>query len=661
MTTDTHVDTISGTLTSDPARWEEPIIAGGIGSRMAAEREIAATASAVLGKSARIVLHHNTSGQWAVDIERAQGTRVYHLHWSSVTTNESGSFLVPITRGQAVTVLLHELFHVLYTDWVERPDWCHPRHWQEFFSVVNMSEDVRIEDAGENEVPVFAALRKRENERLLLGNVAGYPAMDSIRHVGLALYAARCIQSLAPRFVSMLNEAERNAFDSCLADFHWACDQRSTQALVNELEPVYEALLPFLPPVGSGGGDEQGGDDQGGRDEYCESDQEQGEGNEQEQGGGTSQGGGDDTDEQEQGGGGGSSGEEDEEDADPDEQEQGDGGEDGDPDEQPGDDESDGGGGDDTPGGNAGGTSPGGVTGGDGELQDIEEPMRPDRPRGEWDKPREDVGRANRDAIDYLMDGAFIRCESPPADMNAVAAVTAVTSRAIRSQLNRVLQHNADGSYAGRKRRGSFDANSARRLSLGDTRVFRTKQGPRGARDFSLVVLLDASSSVRGSCGNAIANAGYAVKHASEGVHGLDVAVAAYGGRGLIGAIPFGATDGQWRTFASIHEGVHGGHGGGTDETSGIVWARRASEMRGAEQPLIVVLTDGHPNDGRSVREQIDEARRGGTITGGIGISRRIGLSPVVPDYHEFYATARDLTAIPSVLADLLRTMMKAR
>ena len=658
MTTDTHVNTISGTLASDPARWADRISGESPGARMAAEREIVATASAVLGKHARIVPHHNSSGQWAVDIERAAGSRVYHLHWSSSTTNSNGSHLIPISRGEALTVLLHELFHVLYTDWVERPHWCHPSHWQQFFGVLNMSEDVRIEDAGENEVPVFASLRKIENERLMQGNESGYAGMDSIRHVCLALYAARCVGTLAPKFVSFLDEAERRAFDVALPDFMWACDQRSTQDLLDKLEPVYVALLPFLPPVGDSG---KGGE--GGTDERSDGGDEQSEGgsDEQPQGGSddqsddTSQSGGGEQsdegdDEQSQGGDGG----DDEPQEDSNERSQGGSGR---TDEQSddGDEQSHGGGGgDDAP------SRDGGITGGDGE-QDDEQSLRPDRPRGDWDEERKDVSRAGKDQIDLLIDGSFINYADEYGHDASLKAATSVASRVVRSQLNRVLQHNADGSYAGRKRRGSFDVSSARRLSLGDTRVFRTKQGPRGSRDFSLVMLLDASSSVRGTCGAAIAQAGYAIKRASEQVHGLDVAVGAYGGRGMLGGIPFGSTDAQWRILPAICAGVTNGRGGGTDETSAIIWARRASDIRNAEQPLIVVLTDGSPNNSVTVREEIDEARRTGIITGGIGISRRVGLSPVVPNYHEFYATARDLSVIPSVLAELLRTMMKAR
>ena len=285
--------------------------------------------------------------------------------------------------------------------------------------------------------------------------------------------------------------------------------------------------------------------------------------------------------------------------------------------------------------------------------------MRPDRQAFEWDKERKDTQRELGDRIDELLNGSFIHAPNNP--VSPYEQATVVTSRAIRSQLNRVLQHNADGSFAGRKRRGSFDVNSARRLSLGDTRVFRTKQGPRGARDFSLVMLLDASSSVRGSCGRSIANAGYAIKRASDGIIGLDVALAAYGGQGPIAAIPFGASDVQWRSLGGMCEFVTHGSGGGTDETTAMLWARRASEKRAAEQPLIVVLTDGHPNNGQTVRQQVDEARRSGILTGGIGVTRVAGQNPVVPDYHEFCATARDLAAIPSVLAELLRTMMRAR
>jgi len=653
-----RIRTISGTLASDPAKWTHPIVADTIHSRTDAEREIVATASAVLGKTARIVAHHNPTGTWAVDIERDKGQKVYHLHWSSVTTdNNGGRTLVPITRGEALIVLMHELFHVLFTDHVTRPDYCHRAHWGPFFSVINMTEDVRIEDAGENEVPVFGSLRRVENERLLLGNEAGYPQMDSIRHVCLALYAARCADaSIASRFVGMLNAAEKDAFDACLAEFHVACDQRSTQALVDKLEPVYDALLPFLPPVGGGGGQPS---------EDGEESEEQG-GNEGGEGGtsGTSPQGDD-----ESGNGESGDGESGDDESGDDESGDDESGDDESGDGESGDDESGdgesgtnewGNGGNDQPGDDSDSddTSDGGDTGGDGEVMDDEQ--RPDRNFGDWDTPRDDSGKNTYDRVDELMDGQFIPPNTTGAGAGGYERATSVASRSIRAQLNRVLQHNADGSYAGRKRRGSFDVKRASKLSLGDTRVFRTKQGPRGARDFSLVMLLDASSSVRGTCGRHIAQAGYAIKRASEQIHGLDVAVAAYGGRGPVSAIPFGATADQWSRLPDMLYQIAGGDGGGTDETSALMWARGASVARSAEQPLIVVLTDGHPNNRITVREEVDNARKLGIVTGGIGVARA-SFEPVVPDYHEFYATTRDLSSIPSVLAELLRKMMKAR
>jgi len=666
MTTQAQAPTIGGTLASDPARWGEPLLGHSYGSvvaaRTAAEREIASTASAVLGNHARIVLHHNVGGTWAVDIERAQGTKVYHVHWSSLTVSASHGGMSAIMRGEALTTLLHELFHVLFTGWVERPDWCERAHWQDFFGILNMTEDVRIEDAGEQEVPVFAALRSIENERLLMGNVHQYDQMDALRHVGLALYSTRCIPSRANEFVSRLSGLERAAFNDALPHFLAACDTPSTQALLDALEPVYVAMQPLFPPVGGGGGgggepddderkedgdEQEGGEQEGGEQEGGE---QGGNGGEQEQ----------DDDGDEQAGVGG-----DEQEGNDDEESDG---EDGEEQQEEGDSEQEGGnGGDDGGGGEGGGdstesgTSHGGVEGGDGVLDDDDdEPMRPDRPRGEWDKERKDTERAPRDTHDAFMDGSFIGHDGQSYDISGRENAVVTTSRVVRSQLNRVLQHNADGSYAGRRRRGSFDVKSSSRLALGDTRVFRTKQGPRGARDFSLVLLLDASSSVRGACGNAIANAGLAIKRASDGMHGLDVAVAAYGGHGPIAAIPFDATARQHGSFHRLLDHVSMGSGGGTDETSGIIWARNASLNRGAEQPLIVVLTDGHPNNRHTVAEEIDLARKNGIITGGIGISRKVGLQPVVPDYHEFYSTARDLAAIPRVLGDLIRSMMRA-
>jgi len=618
------------------------------------QREIKQTASAMLGHIVdRVDTVLNYEGVWACDIKREGNERVMTLHYSTRTLDTNGNFR-PCTRREAMCMVIHECMHKLMSTWVDRPEWCERAHWGSLFGVLNMSEDVRIEDAAEDLVPVFPTLRVEENERLMRTNFPPWGDFDFVRKVALGLFARRCCSASTSHKVDTLIANDSTELLRIVNEQHdeWdrACSEAaSTKELLQRLRPLYEALKPLFninepppPPPGEGG-------DEG---------EQPGNGGEQPGNGG------------EQPGNGG--------------EQPGDGG------EQPGDGgEQPGNGGEQesgestfsNEGGEQGedngeaGTSGGRGSGGGNLKQPLastipEEHMVPQGRRDDWYDYDKEPPPSYRDT-DYIkdvMNGAFVDpCDSdtdddyapPPQypdavgnDMGAVAA----TGRRVRKVLARVLQHNADGSYVGKRRRGAFDSNASTRLALGDVRVFRTKQGPRGSRDFSLVLCLDASSSVRGECGINIIKSGIAVIQACDRTHGIDATMCAYGGRGLMSGMPFGHDErDRERVIVRTAWDVANGNGGGTDETSALVWAHEVSKRRNAEKPLVIVMTDGYPNNAISCRKAVDAMRADGIVTGGLGIMME------APAYHEYSASAMTYDQMPTALMDMLRDMMKAR
>jgi hypothetical protein len=657
--------TIAESLTNDPARFSEYLCRHYTDpySCEVAEREVRATCSSIYRGNRRVIAKVNFQGRWSVLVGEKHGDAI-HLEWSPVTMDEVNGGLRLIARGEAVMTMSHEMFNVLYTDEVIRPEWCKPEHWREFFTIVNLAEDVRIEDLGEAEVPLFAHLRRVENDRLLGANLTHYKDFDLLRQVGVPWFAKRaCSPGSEIAFTSLMDTHVARIVNDLYSDFDAATRAGSTRELLDLLRPVYEACAQYMQSGGGDSGDQPG--DPGETGEPTDEGEQGGNADSDDDSGTSVPGPGASNDADEDGDEDGEdaagSGDDDEDGDD----ESGDG-DDGESDES---DTSSGGDGDETTddadAGDDDGDTQGGGDGGDGDAPDdlSDKPMRPDSGRGQWEQGESDhtppyddwerrsLDTVNGNEIDWL--GSRGR---PGTTYDRFPTTTPVANR-VAAQLRRVLQANADGAYVGRRRRGDFDVSSATRIALGDVRIFRKKQGPRGALDFSLVLCLDASSSVTGYVGDMIANAGRAIYEAAERVDGLDVAICVYGSH-VVRTIPFG-----WdrhagknpRAYNRLASAIHGGEGGGTGEDDAIVWARAATRKRDAQQGLIVVLTDGGPNNRYAVSDQVQAARREGVLTGGIGVAYP------APEYHQFADSAMDVSSVPSTLANLLRTMMRAR
>jgi len=644
MSTQTPTPTIVS-LTNDHARWNEPLVeyTGWSASNTArAEREVAVTMSAIVGDSRPIITRHNSVGRWAVMIDESTSRQITVM-WSTQTANDNptGYYdrLRPILRGEAVMVMIHEMGHVLFTTEISRPDWCDPAHWREFFMVVNFAEDVRIEDCMEREVPAFAMLRKIENDRMVAPNVSQWNNVGMVRRVCSYLFAKRSCTDGADQYAPVVNAAEQSVIDACHDAFMEACDKPDTGSLIDTLEPMYDALLPYMdgtiqypPPTTrptGGTGDED--EDEDGEDE-----------------GGSGNGTTDDEYEGDDGTSGDATGD-------------GEADEDGDEDTDDGDTQDDGDDGDSNGTTNEYGGDPGGDGASSDESDNLPDKVRPDRERGKWEDDRDETPLPANDRTSEVLEGDFIttRKTTPKyvEDQRASQRLSPVT-RLVTKNLRRVLQDNANGGWIGRKRRGAFDAASAKRLALGDLRSFRERTGPKGSLDYSLVVCIDASGSMAGHDGYEAADAALAVYNAADKVDGLDVAVCAYGCTVDFG-IPFRSTltKAQVRKIDNAMSRalrcVRYGASGGTNEADALVWARAVSRKRKADTQMIVVVTDGYPNSPEEASEQVALAFREGIVTGGIGIGS------VDPNYHTYATSIASSNQLPKVLGDFIRTMMK--
>lgn len=626
------------TLAHDSSRWDDDLCGNSrdIIELGRARRELAATLSAVVGGRRRIEMHHNEQGRWSVIVGDALETTVI-LEWSCYTPDESNAgWRRNVTRGEALSTLVHEAMHVLYTDNVAIPSWVDPSHRDQFHMILNFAEDVRIEDLGEAVVPAFANLRRKENERLVGPNVTNWPHADLTRQVCSVLFCEVSAQSGARKFAPLLrnNPNIDHLIRNARPSFVFATQANDTAGVINRLRPFYDLLAPYLtgttppPPPPTDTEEGEDGEDTGTGEGGGEGDDDTGT----PVNGDTTDPGEDDSD---------TSGDDDDTDGDDDitsESRDNDGGED----EAPPDSKT---------------TTP-----------TSHETIRPNAPRGQWEQIVErEQGPVptDRNGYDSYFDGDPISWNDSYDSGGFVSASrirsSTVTGRVVKN-LRRVLQDNSNGGWSTRKRSGVFDPGQSTRIALGDMRTFRKRREAKGSLDYSLVVCLDSSSSVSGLVGQAIADAGLSMVDAAARIPGLDVAICAYGGT-VHYAIPFDKCvhdvhrDGSRNIgrLSSLLSGCQDGVGGGTHEALALTWAFAASEKRAAQSQMVVVITDGAPSYRYEIPSLIEDARSRGIRTGGIGVMH------AAPSYHEYAVRVDELVELPATLADLIRTMMKGR
>lgn len=266
------------TLTNDPDTWGENLVKRddfyNAKEIWEAGIEVAGTVSTILGDARHVRMRHNRESRWAVRID-ATTKDVVDMLWSCYTSDggSTNGFRL-IRRGEALMCICHETFHVKFTDEVIRPAYCPTHHWRAFFECVNFAEDVRIENLGEYDVPMFGTLRIRENDRLVLENIKEWQNMTVTRRACVAMFAQNSCGASVLAAVShaLSNDSEVAAIVyQAESAFSAAVNAADTTSLVLALEPVYDALCAYYPPDDE---DETGGDG----DETSDDDTDDGDG-----------------------------------------------------------------------------------------------------------------------------------------------------------------------------------------------------------------------------------------------------------------------------------------------------------------------------------------------------------------------------------------------
>lgn len=195
-------------------------------------------------------------------------------------------------------------------------------------------------------------------------------------------------------------------------------------------------------------------------------------------------------------------------------------------------------------------------------------------------------------------------------------------SQQLRTRLAAAMDARAREKVTHRQQGARLDTSRVHRLFTGDTRVFARKEFKRKVNT-AVQILLDKSGSMSG---NQIVLARQAALAASVGIgqiQGCKVAAAAFPQVEIL------------KEFDEQARGVAGrfviSAGGGTPLGEAMIWAASQLAPRREERKMLIVVTDGEPNDTEMVRRLVRMYQKSGVevIGVGIGCSQVKDLYPV--------------------------------
>lgn len=190
------------------------------------------------------------------------------------------------------------------------------------------------------------------------------------------------------------------------------------------------------------------------------------------------------------------------------------------------------------------------------------------------------------------------------------------------------------------------------RMALGDPRIFRKKEEVT-ALNTAVVVLVDCSGSMIRSSGprtySTIANASaFALHTALYHLAGVQVASAVFGGLGSADVslvCDFGEKP-QEEAFAVSP-------GGSTPTDQGLWYARAALLARPESRKIILLITDGYPDDMNMAQRAATRTRQEGIEIAAIGI-----VTDAVRHLCDQYCVVQQVAQLPQALFGVLEKMM---
>ncbi|MDL2313823.1 VWA domain-containing protein [Desulfovibrio sp. OttesenSCG-928-C14] len=230
-------------------------------------------------------------------------------------------------------------------------------------------------------------------------------------------------------------------------------------------------------------------------------------------------------------------------------------------------------------------------------------------------------------------------------------ATTALRTR-LQALLQSLRQTRNRYGYAGK-----LDANHLHKVPSGDARIFR-KNGEKQALNTAVHILLDSSGSMSGEAMELAAQACFALASALHPIPGISVAVTAFPGKILT---DLGNGEHCRHTVVPLlrhKQKLHQQFGitalGGTPMDSALWWVLQDLHFQPEKRKIILVITDGEPDDLENTRKAIKSAMNLNVEVYGIGILEE-SIATLLPEQR-----ARIIKSINELPAAMFTLLQKA-
>lgn len=205
---------------------------------------------------------------------------------------------------------------------------------------------------------------------------------------------------------------------------------------------------------------------------------------------------------------------------------------------------------------------------------------------------------------------------------------------------------------------GALNIRKLHSLATGNAKVFLRK-GERVGVNTAVHILIDSSGSMNCKEMQLASQACFAVASALQGIKGISVGVTTFPGeRGVYE----GSQQAHWQTVTPIlrhHEKMHTrfamSGAGNTPLDSALWWTMQQLHPMPESRKMILIITDGQPDNSQLAQTAITEARKLGLEVYGIGIANASILS-LLPDTSSVINSIAELA--PSMFGMLQRALI---
>lgn len=266
-----------------------------------------------------------------------------------------------------------------------------------------------------------------------------------------------------------------------------------------------------------------------------------------------------------------------------------------------------------------------------------------------------DLGEILKEALGNLATGETVdaicipREERPQTGVVDVHRVRATTA-ALSSRLTGLVQASRHQSCLPKRTGRKVDTRVLTRLAKKDPRVFKDEQ-IKAAVNTAVVILLDRSGSMGGTKIAVALDAVLASSLALDAIPGVSVCTAAFPGgqRGWEAQVVPMTRFGQSVRATTKHYCIDAT--GGTPLAEALYWG--ASQLLNRPEPrkIVLVATDGEPNDPAATQSAINRLANEGIELLGLGIQHQ-----GVANYFRNHAVVQNLTELPKAVFGMLQS-----